>query len=469
LLRSNHAIVILVFLMSVFRQKTATAVEVEHSRMKALLSAYLEDIDDVEADKLARQPEAYLNEWVSAGYLHRKAPLGAEEPLYSLSSEADRAIRFAESLEPKEFVGTESRLRTIVNLLRDLDENTDPDINRRLDKLSAQREALADQMAEIHAAGKVEVYSETQVMERLAQAEEAGRELVAAFSRVRELFHEAVRTIAAKQAEAGVTRGAILEHAIQQDDYLKSTPEGQSFYIFWQFLLSSRGDNEITRLAEKLYDRSGLPAGQRERRLLMTLPHTLLEEGRNVVDVNGRMSRQLRALLDTEAVQRRHALLALLTDIKHLATKTADLQAPDEFMDLPSSEGLVSPMSRPNWHFVADSRTGESMEVAGAQQLTTELAAALFRATGFSETQLLENIRATLRAKGGSAGVFLEEVLASWPPGRGILDLLGYLYIAHQHSIHVTEIPGTPFSFTLTERGNEVGYLLPTILYHPDL
>ena len=73
----------------------------------------------------------YLDDWAhaDAGWLRRFYPLGSDEVHYDATPAFEKAYAWVTGLSVRPFVGTESRLHTVVDLLRQIihGAETDPD------------------------------------------------------------------------------------------------------------------------------------------------------------------------------------------------------------------------------------------------------------------------------------------------------------------------------------------------------
>lgn len=90
---------------------------------------------------LPQSAQNYVRSWLAGGYLVRR-PGEAREELYELSDGALTALRFIEDLATPRTSVTESRLTTIVQRVRALNVDTDPDISQRVAALTAERDAI---------------------------------------------------------------------------------------------------------------------------------------------------------------------------------------------------------------------------------------------------------------------------------------------------------------------------------------
>ena len=84
----------------------------------------------------------YLNDWAdpARGYLRKFYPAGSDEPHLDLTPPTEKAIAWLETLIQRSFVGTESRLLTLFDLLKQLSEGSETDPAFRLASLQKRRD-----------------------------------------------------------------------------------------------------------------------------------------------------------------------------------------------------------------------------------------------------------------------------------------------------------------------------------------
>ena len=76
-------------------------------------------------------------------------PEGTDEPHIDATPAVEKALQWVGSLKEREFVGTESRLNTIVDLLRQIVFGTETDPEQRIAELLRQRQEIDDQIGRI--------------------------------------------------------------------------------------------------------------------------------------------------------------------------------------------------------------------------------------------------------------------------------------------------------------------------------
>lgn len=126
MLRSSSRPLVLSFLGHHFVEENNGATPV------SALSSVLDDVlyslnTDNEQQRYPRSPVAYLDEWSEAGWLRRFYPPGSDEVHYDALPAFERAYGWVAGLRVRPFVGTESRLHTIVALLRQIVHGTESD------------------------------------------------------------------------------------------------------------------------------------------------------------------------------------------------------------------------------------------------------------------------------------------------------------------------------------------------------
>ena len=84
--------------------------------------------------RFPRSPKEYLDSWAApeAGWLRRFYPHGSDDVHYDATPAFEKAYSWVTTLRARSFVGTESRLHTVVGLLRQIVHGTETDVASRL-------------------------------------------------------------------------------------------------------------------------------------------------------------------------------------------------------------------------------------------------------------------------------------------------------------------------------------------------
>jgi len=104
-----------------------------------------------------------------------------------MSPATEKAIEWLQALAPQPLVGTESRLLTLLQLLRDLATGAQDDPTARIRELARRRDEIEREIERVRE-GRAGPLDMTQVKERYAQIADTARRLLADFRQVEENF-----------------------------------------------------------------------------------------------------------------------------------------------------------------------------------------------------------------------------------------------------------------------------------------
>ncbi len=247
LLRSDLAPMIVDFLNRTF--KSGDTISLGQSDLRLRLTHYQEELHETEPNLLVGPPERYLTQWADAGWLQRFLESASIEPQFQLTRYAEEAIRFVDTAVSRDgnLVGTESRLRMVIDTLEDIVRGASADPDRRLEYLRAQRAAIDAEIAAIESGKSVQTYRPAQLRERFQTAVDLLKALQSDFRAVEESFQFIARDVQQLQAQGSDSRGGILGYALDAEDMLKTQDEGISFYAFVAFCFPPRNKQPCSR------------------------------------------------------------------------------------------------------------------------------------------------------------------------------------------------------------------------------
>jgi hypothetical protein len=438
LLRSPNAPFILAFLAEQF--KRAGRITVPYSELHAALVAHLEGLQETHPDALRDRPEAYLAGWCSADtrWLHRFLEAGRGEPVYQLTPHTEDIFTFLDRSLDRDvgFVGTESRLRLVIETLDDLVVGASDDPETRLDRLRSERDRIDQEIHRIEREGSVVRYQPAQIRERFATAVSLLKQLQGDFRAVEEKFKEISRQVQQRQAQGHDTRGGILAFALDAEDVLKREDQGVSFYEFVRFILSPAQQERlevIVRQLGSIWELAEQTEGLEAVRRMVPL---LLAEAEKVMRTNQRLSAVLRRLLDLPARRDRERVADLCAEILGLAaTLTAGSQRSAVSVDIETRVGIASPFARTFWsephRFEAIALTEHTTE----DERRAEAFRALADMRRLDWRRMRERVEAAVALHGS---VTLGELLAEHPPEAGVVEAVGYLQIARDDGHNIS-------------------------------
>ncbi|MEM6699138.1 MAG: DUF3375 family protein, partial [Bacteroidota bacterium] len=170
LLRAKSAPLIVSFLYQEF--KARNQIVIPAYELMNHLAEFLENLDDrdildLQDSNTLSLARRYIDLWCNEDnrYL-RRYPDEQGEPMTELTTSTEKAFQWIESLQKREFVGTESRFLNIYGQLRDLIDNTAADPKTRIKELERRRKAINNEIKKIKKEGIVSTYSNTQIKER---------------------------------------------------------------------------------------------------------------------------------------------------------------------------------------------------------------------------------------------------------------------------------------------------------------
>jgi chorismate mutase len=409
-----------------------------HSELIAALAGFQERLRESGLDALQDRPEEYLRDWsTEKQWLLRFLEAGRNEAMYQLTPHSEAALRFfEEALRPGAgFVGTESRLRLVIQTLEELVIGSSDDPELRLAHLREERDRIAREIAEIEQNGTVNVFGPTRIREQFALAVGLLRQLQGDFRAVEERFKEITRAIQQRQAQGNDSRSGILAEALDAEDELKNQDQGISFFEFLRFIQSPDQQDRLQRVIVQLSELQELADQAEGLEIVRYMVRGLLDEAEKVLQTLRRLSASLRRLLDSRTQYERQRIADVLRRIRQLAAGLSDAPPTSVGAEIDDSIRISSPIARTNW-----SPPVRFVEAAIAEHVADdEERKRAFRDFGHLKPIDWRSMRRHIRDATLSSGrCTLAELLKLAPP-RGLVDVLGYLQIAFddQHLIRL--------------------------------
>ncbi|HYA67115.1 MAG TPA: DUF3375 family protein, partial [Acidimicrobiales bacterium] len=143
LLRSRNSSLVLSFLGRVFVDGNLG--DIGAAELVSLLDDELFALNQrLGADRYPRSAGEYLDEWASPEHrwLRKFFAAGSDEPRYGLTPAVEKAILWLGDLRQRDFIGTESRLNIIFELLRQMVFGSTDDPQIQLSELRRRRAVL---------------------------------------------------------------------------------------------------------------------------------------------------------------------------------------------------------------------------------------------------------------------------------------------------------------------------------------
>ena len=424
LLKADNAPLIISFLFSLFKEDLSNQEEggIREKELVSQLSDQLYILNEI--DKIyPKSPADYLADWANAGFL-RKFPGKTDEFVYELTPASEQVFKWINSLEKREFVGTESRLKYLFERMQKLVGKTQLSATERLAQLEAQKQSLDKEIEDIKA-GKLEVLDDRQIKEEYFLIEDTAKSLLADFREVEQNFRDLDRNFRRKIITTTQSKGEVLSDLFEQQDFLTQTDQGKSFMAFWEFLLSQSKQIELENLIKRMLDIPIVQQMRNENFRMELLRNNLIEAGDRTNKTTNSLWNQLRRYLENKSFfENKRILEQINTGLKLI------FEHPEtDFNNLPALElddviriDLISdrPLYSPPEQVKFKKQQLQEGEASGGNEL-------LYEQFEIDIPRLKDNIKQLLKTH---PQVSLPELLREFPVEKGVAEVVAYLDIA---------------------------------------
>ena len=423
LLRSDHAALVASFLHRVFvvpNQRLISAADLAEALEDELFALR----DRLGADAYPKRALDYLNDWASPdkAWLRKFYAQGSDEPYFDLTPSTEKAIVWLDGLTERSFVGTESRLLTLFELLRQMSEGSEADPDRRIAELQKRRDEIDLEIARA-LAGDLALLDGTALKDRFQQFMQLARELLTDFREVEQNFRLLDRRVRERIALWEGSKGALLEEIMGERDAIGDSDQGKSFRAFWDFLMSSSRQEELTDLLTRVL---ALPAVSDLKPDARTgrVHYDWLEAGEHTQRTVAQLSQQLRRFLDDQAWLENRRIMDILHGIEAKVLALRDTPPDGHVMTLAEASSEIElPLERPLYTPVLKSLIADIELEAGDSDLD---AAALYSQIVVNRVQLAGHIRQALQER---SQITLRELIELHPLQQGLAELVAYLQL----------------------------------------
>lgn len=307
LLRTKKCNIILEFFTSVFATTPAISYENIHAQLADFLNNRYVEVDeenDIQYfDTYEEKAEKYIKKWTENGFLTNYRNDDGEI-YYELSSHSSKVIDWVSGLKQEEYIGTESKFKSIITQLKELAEYTNDDKEKRLQLLEDKKLEIEQQIQRLKMGEDVDVFEEFQIVPRFQQITKLAKELLSDFKDVDDNFKVIIKEIYKKQIDPSLNKGEILQFTFDALNELKSSSQGKSFYSFWEFLQTREMQSELDLLISDLFQTL------KERNIvvndtfLQNMVSFLYNSGRKVYQTNDKMAVKLSHIIRESEVSK---------------------------------------------------------------------------------------------------------------------------------------------------------------------
>src|ERR1700748_692066 len=335
IIRMRNAQWVIPFLFKAF--KTENKLSLPEPALLNLLAEelrnHIEGVEDLEEARIEfgedeeSRARKYLLNWVQKRLL-QDFPDNDAVTQYQLSAHTEKLCQWLQSLEKRQFVGTESRFRFLFQTLREMVECTEDNAAKRLEELKNRKAEIDKEIKRIEMGFNPEIYTNAQLQERLEWFTRLSHELLSDFREVEDNFKYIHRTIVEQHTRAEVNKGSIVGYAFEAYDALRKSDQGKSFYAFWDFLVSRAGQEEWRELTDQLLQLLQDRTIEGDGDFVQNIKSLLLQQGRNVYEANDKMAEKLSRIITEKEIARHRRLRQQIGSIKELVFRFMDEEAP---------------------------------------------------------------------------------------------------------------------------------------------
>jgi len=423
LLVADHAPLIVSFLHDTFIRPNVRTLSQPDLAMR--LEDYLYSLRaDLGEEMFPREASHYLDIWASDehAWLRKYYPPNSDEVHFDITPAAERAIDWLVELGQRRFVGTESRLMAIFDLLHQLIQGTEMDPWARISELERRKQEIDAEIQQIRS-GALYVLDATRIKERFQNIAAMARGLLSDFREVEQNFRDLDRIIRERIASWDGGKAVLLDEIFGERDTIADSDQGKSFRAFWDFLMSPSRQNELTEMLAKVFELAPVQELRPDRRLLR-IHYDWVQAGEVTQRTVARLSEQLRRYLDDKAWQDNRRIMKLVRDIEQHALAIRDatpggvvieLDEPAPDVALVMDRPLFTPPLKPHIDEVAANAVEEVPSDA------------LFNNVYVDKERLAGRIRRALQTR---SQVSLVELVQAHPLEQGLAELIAYMSLA---------------------------------------
>lgn len=436
LLRTKKCNLILEFFTSVFASTPA----ISYENIRAQLADFLNNRDvevdeenDIQfSDTYEEKAEKYIKKWTENGFLTNYRNDDGEI-YYELSSHSSKVIDWVSGLKQEEYVGTESKFKSIITQLKELAEYTNDDKEKRLQLLEDKKLEIEQQIQRLKMGEDVDVFEEFQIVPRFQQITKLAKELLSDFKDVDDNFKVIIKEIYKKQIDPSLNKGEILQFTFDALNELKSSSQGKSFYSFWEFLQTREMQSELELLISDLFQTL------KERNIvvndtfLQNMVSFLYNSGRKVYQTNDKMAVKLSHIIRESEVSKSDDTKRIIQEIKKILIDVSVKDTkPDISLEVDDGLEIYIPFDR-KITFEQSDNTEYTLKPESSVLSIEELSelGKVFGNVIINKKKLEQNIKEILKSQSQTT---LFDVIVQNPIKQGLPELFAYFSILNKFS-----------------------------------
>jgi hypothetical protein len=431
LITATNAPLIISFLFKSFKQNNL--ITISERDLTTLLSDQLYLIISQVDNKYSRQPKEYLTDWTNSGFL-RKYFQNTDEPIYELTPATENAVKWIDDLDKPEFVGTESRLKSLFEKLKELSSKAKGDFETRFKELETKRKTIEQEIEDLKH-GKMDVLDDRQIKEHYFLIEETAKYLLADFRQVEENFRTLDRNFRKKIITTSQAKGKVLEELFQQQDFLLDTDQGKSFIAFWEFLLSQSKQDEFEKLVEEVLSIPVIQQMQKENFSIDNIRNNLVDAGDKTNKTTNSLLEQLRKYLEHKSFFENKRIHDNIAEALKIIGENAEMDFSKlSLLELDKTIDIDLIVDRPLFNPPRKVKFSNSNLEEGKATSNNDL---LFEQFEIDIAELKDKIKTALKHK---SQVSFSDFVKEFEIEKGVAEVVAYVEIAsNEKSKHIID------------------------------
>ncbi len=420
LLRRENAPLIISFFYLAFKDKSKNIYL--NSEINSLLSDYLFETNQP-VEQYSGTPKHYLDQWTKEGFLRQYYEPKNDEALFELTPATEQAIRWMTELNKTEFVGTESRLLYVFNMLKDLALGVTDDKEKKRQELEKQKAAIEREIEKL-GQEQIDRYDKTKIRESFMLIEESATKLLSDFRQIEENFRKLNASAREDQITKAVSKGKFLDHVFEAQDMIMESDQGKSFRSFWEFLMNQEKQREMETYVQEIFQIPEL-AEMKSTSFVTRLKVNLVDAGDRVNKTTHLLVEQLRKFIEMKIYLENKRVADIIRQIEELALAVKDSP--------PATHQFTTIDDKPRVSLVMDRKPYEPPKNPEVDSGNLEEGMAdpdssiLFEQQYVNPEALRERIRMLLR---GRKQISLGEIVRAIPIEKGLTEVVTYFSIA---------------------------------------
>jgi hypothetical protein len=322
----------------------------------------------------------------------------------------------------------------VIQALVKLAEDTDEDTSRRIERLLAEQARIEKEIEAIQK-GHMRVITAESALERTREIITLADDLAGDFRRVRDQFEHLNRDLRERLMDNEGNRGEVLDSLFAGIDVISGSDAGRTFSAFWRLLTDPEQSAAFDQALESIMSREFVAHMDiKDRRFLLRMTRTLLEQGGAVHEVLQTFARSLKHFVQSREYLEQRRLNQLLNDAQRAALTLRDevkaAEALQYTLELTSSR--IRSLSQWTLHDPSLQAPPEAMSAGDMPSIDLQSIGELVAQSEIDFRTLKANIRELLETR---SQVSIGDVLDLFPAAQGLGSVVGLIALGSRHGI----------------------------------